>query len=399
MKKCDAIILASGAGKRFSNKVKKQFFEIDNNPVIAYTISAFEKSNVNNIILVTSSDEIETLKSIVKKYDFKKVITVVEGGEERYLSVYNGLAHTLDTDSDFVMVHDGVRPFVDVNKINELLDITTEDNAYILAKKSTDTLKKVATNEIKETINRDEIYNASTPQCFYLPTFLDCYKKIVRDEIVVTDDSSILEILGKKVSVLEDTHDNIKITTPFDAVIATSIIKTNKITLKSNNVEKSNDDLDLNDGEITIYTDGACSGNPGAGGYGVVMLKGDLKKELSQGYIKTTNNRMELLAVIVALETLKKESKVALYSDSKYVLDSITKGWLNSWQKKGWKKSDGKQVLNIDLWERLVPLLSKHDITYTWVKGHNNNFYNERCDELARNAANSPNLLEDVCYK
>lgn len=151
--------------------------------------------------------------------------------------------------------------------------------------------------------------------------------------------------------------------------------------------------------KIDIYTDGACSGNPGAGGYGIVMLYKGIRKELSQGYRVTTNNRMEMLAVIKALECLKEPCQVTLYSDSKYVVDSITKGWVYGWKKRGWIKSDKKKALNVDLWERLLPLLEKHQVEFIWVKGHAENVENERCDELARGAIASGDLLEDENYR
>lgn len=151
--------------------------------------------------------------------------------------------------------------------------------------------------------------------------------------------------------------------------------------------------------KLDIYTDGACSGNPGAGGYGVVMLYKGARKELSQGYKTTTNNRMEVLAVIKGLEALKEPCEVTLYSDSKYVVDSITKGWVYSWKKKNWIKSDKKKALNTDLWERLLVLLDKHKVEFVWVKGHAENVENERCDELARAAIASGNLIEDENYK
>lgn len=151
--------------------------------------------------------------------------------------------------------------------------------------------------------------------------------------------------------------------------------------------------------KIDIYTDGACSGNPGAGGYGIVMLYKGVRKELSQGYRVTTNNRMEMLAVIKALECLKEPCQVTLYSDSKYVVDSITKGWVYGWEKRGWIKSDKKKALNVDLWERLLPLLEKHQVEFVWVKGHAENVENERCDELARGAIASGDLLEDENYR
>ncbi|HVK38963.1 MAG TPA: ribonuclease HI [Candidatus Kapabacteria bacterium] len=146
---------------------------------------------------------------------------------------------------------------------------------------------------------------------------------------------------------------------------------------------------------VVIYTDGACSGNPGPGGYGVVLMHGDTRRELSQGYRRTTNNRMELLGVISALESLKRPCRVTLHSDSEYVVNAITKGWLRSWQARGWRKADKKPVLNVDLWQRLVPLLETHDIEFKWVRGHNNDLENERCDELAVAATQAGELLVD----
>ncbi len=137
---------------------------------------------------------------------------------------------------------------------------------------------------------------------------------------------------------------------------------------------------------VIIYTDGACSGNPGAGGYGTVLLYGTARKELSEGYQKTTNNRMELLAVIKGLEALKEPCQVTLYSDSKYVVDAIEKGWVKKWQANGWKRNQKEMALNVDLWERVLPLLEKHSVKLIWVKGHANNKENERCDFLARQA-------------
>ena len=147
--------------------------------------------------------------------------------------------------------------------------------------------------------------------------------------------------------------------------------------------------------KITIYTDGAAKGNPGRGGYGVVMMSGTHKKELSEGFRNTTNNRMELMSVIVALETIKKENaQVEIFSDSKYVVDSVEKGWVFGWQKKGFK---GKK--NIDLWQRFLKIYPKHQVKFNWVKGHAGNHYNERCDELAVQAAESSNLLVDDGYE
>ena len=134
---------------------------------------------------------------------------------------------------------------------------------------------------------------------------------------------------------------------------------------------------------VTIYTDGACSGNPGPGGWGAILSYNGREKELSGGERQTTNNRMELTAVISALEALREPCAVELYSDSKYVIDALSKGWAESWRKKNWIKSDKKPALNPDLWERLLDLTAVHTVRYHWVKGHADNEYNNRCDALA----------------
>ncbi len=139
--------------------------------------------------------------------------------------------------------------------------------------------------------------------------------------------------------------------------------------------------------EVTIYTDGSCLGNPGPGGIGIVLISDSKQKEISEGYRLTTNNRMELLAVIRALETLNTRSKVNLYTDSSYVVNALTKGWLRKWQQNNWQLSNKKPAKNIDLWKILLDLNDLHDVTYHWIKGHAGDRNNERCDELAREAA------------
>ena len=134
---------------------------------------------------------------------------------------------------------------------------------------------------------------------------------------------------------------------------------------------------------VTLYTDGACSGNPGPGGWGAILEFMGTEKELSGGEKSTTNNRMELTAVIEGLSALKEPCIVELYSDSKYVIDGLSKGWAVSWQKNGWKKSDKKPALNPDLWEKLLELTRIHSLRYHWVKGHADNPKNNRCDALA----------------
>lgn len=135
--------------------------------------------------------------------------------------------------------------------------------------------------------------------------------------------------------------------------------------------------------KVNIYSDGACSGNPGPGGYGVILEYNGKELEISGGETETTNNRMELMGVIKGLEALKESCDVVVITDSKYIVDAFNKGWIDSWRSKGWKKSDGKPVLNRELWKRLINSVSKHKVVFKHVKGHNGHVYNERCDKLA----------------
>ncbi|MGQ9805447.1 MAG: ribonuclease HI [Chlorobiales bacterium] len=149
---------------------------------------------------------------------------------------------------------------------------------------------------------------------------------------------------------------------------------------------------------VVIYTDGACEGNPGRGGYGAVMLWGEKRKEISGGYQRTTNNRMELLAAIEALAALKQPCSVKLFSDSSYVVNAMNKGWVENWRRKGWRNSRNQPTPNVDLWKRLVALCEQHDVEFVWVKGHSGVEENERCDALAVAAAQQPNLPVDSGY-
>lgn len=140
---------------------------------------------------------------------------------------------------------------------------------------------------------------------------------------------------------------------------------------------------------VQIYTDGACRGNPGVGGWGAILVYAGVEKELSGGEKETTNNRMELMAAIAAMEALKEPCEIVLTSDSKYLTDAINKGWLKSWKAKGWKKADRSPVLNVELWERIYSLLKIHSVRFVWVHGHAGHPYNERCDALATAFADS----------
>ncbi len=150
--------------------------------------------------------------------------------------------------------------------------------------------------------------------------------------------------------------------------------------------------------KVTIYTDGAAKGNPGPGGFGSVLISGRARKELSGGFLHTTNNRMEILAAAAALEALTKPCVVTLHSDSRYLIDSMTKGWLLAWKKNHWRKKDKQPVKNPDLWQRLDAAAEPHQITWKWVKGHAGHAENERCDELANAAAYAPDRPPDTGF-
>jgi len=149
---------------------------------------------------------------------------------------------------------------------------------------------------------------------------------------------------------------------------------------------------------VTIYTDGACIGNPGPGGYGVILLYKGHKRELSGGFRKTTNNRMEIMAAIAGLEALKEKCRVMLCSDSKYLVKAMSEGWAQKWRENGWRRNKKEQALNPDLWKKLLELCEYHKVEFRWVKGHAGNAENARCDELAMQAAQQLNLPVDKGY-
>lgn len=149
---------------------------------------------------------------------------------------------------------------------------------------------------------------------------------------------------------------------------------------------------------VIIHTDGGCLGNPGPGGYGAVLMYKGHRRELKGGFSLTTNNRMELMGAIAALEALKPRAQVTIHSDSQYVVNGIEKGWAATWRRKGWIKADKQRALNPDLWERLLILCALHDVRFIWVRGHNGDVENERCDVLAKEAASSKHLPPDPGY-
>ena len=150
---------------------------------------------------------------------------------------------------------------------------------------------------------------------------------------------------------------------------------------------------------MTIYTDGACLGNPGPGGYGVVLLYNDHRKEISGGFRLTTNNRMEIYAAIAGLSVLNCSCEVTLFTDSRYLADAMNKGWVRRWKANGWMRNNRDKALNVDLWERLLELCERHKVKFVWVKGHDGNPENERCDELSTSAARLSDLPADEGYE
>ena len=150
--------------------------------------------------------------------------------------------------------------------------------------------------------------------------------------------------------------------------------------------------------QVTLYTDGSCLGNPGPGGYAAIVIYGEHRKEISGGFLKTTNNRMELTAAIVGLQTLRQRCDVVLFSDSEYLVNAMSKGWAKRWKSTGWRRNHKERALNPDLWDRLLDLCDDHKVEFKWVRGHAGHPENERCDELAAQAANRSDLPLDESY-
>ena len=205
------------------------------------------------------------------------------------------------------------------------------------------------------------------------------YKSKIVAEVEALPESLLPELLNYVQTLTKTKPDSIK----------------PKLSLKSKSQAKSNS---FAKDTIIIYTDGACTGNPGKGGYGAVIIDGDRREELSAGYKLTTNNRMEMMGAIAALESLKSNSKVKLHSDSKYIVDAVVKGWAKKWQANGWRRNKKEMAKNPDLWQELLDLCKIHDVEFVWVKGHAGVAENERCDRLAVNAAHGSNLLVDEGY-
>ena len=212
-----AIIVCSGVGKRMGTNIPKQFLKVNNKPIICYTIDKFENcSQIDEIIIVTNKNYIDYFKNdIVHNYNYKKIVKVVEGGKERLNSVYNGI-NSIEDKNNIVLIHDGVRPFIEEKDIINIIENTKIYNACILGVKVKDTVKICKDGFIENTPNREDIFLAQTPQSFKYELLKEAYDYIINNNIFVTDDASVIESFGEKVKIVEGSYNNIKITTPED---------------------------------------------------------------------------------------------------------------------------------------------------------------------------------------
>ena len=397
---CTAIIVAAGRGKRMGTQRSKQFLPLGGKEILAHTMARFEETAaIRDILLVTSADAMEDVREMAQKYGWRKLSAVVEGGAERQDSVWNGLQR-LSADTEIVLIHDAVRPFVTEDILLRSIETAQEVGCCIAGVPAKDTIKVCdGDGMVAATPARESLWQIQTPQTFRKDLILRAYERAMREGFSGTDDASLAEHAGYAVKVILGDYRNIKITTPEDLRIAELFFQEGQVKQTEPPVKKSAEkSKNQQEKTVIIYTDGACSGNPGAGGYGVVLLYGAQRRELSEGYRRTTNNRMELLAVIKGLEALKAPCRVELYSDSKYVVDAIEKGWVSKWAQNGWMRNNKERASNVDLWERLLPLLAKHRVSFRWVKGHADNPENEHCDALARAAAQGDALKNDEMY-
>lgn len=375
--KVSVVIPASGEGKRLGGDVPKQFLDLGGEPVLKRTLSVFDGLDFIREIAVAVP---EGYSHKVEAYNIKKLRHIVSGKETRAASVYAALKK-LDAATDIVLIHDGIRPFVTAEIIEAVAASAAKHGAAIACAPVTDTIKQAnSAGQIKATLDRRCFWRAQTPQGFTYDLITRAYNQAEADGVLAdaTDDSALVERLNIPVYIVQGSDLNIKITTPADLLTAGAFI--------AEEVKRGFGDKASIGKKVTIYTDGACSGNPGPGGYGVVMLYGEHRRELSGGEAETTNNRMEMMGVIKGLESLKQPCEVDVYSDSRYVVDAIQKGWALRWRENNWKRNKKEAALNPDLWETLLSLLEKHSVTFHWVKGHAGNPENERCDELAREA-------------
>lgn len=222
-----ALIPAAGLGKRMNNKISKPFILISGKPLIVYTLEAFEKcSLIHKIYLVVNPEEKDLFaRNIISKYNFQKVQRLIEGGDTRQGSVYNGL-NSIDKDTDIVVIHDGARPLIKERLILESIEVAQEYGSAVLAIPSKDTLKKTQNDmRVEETLDRERIWRAQTPQTFQYNLVLSAYQKAIQEGVSATDDAAIVERYGHKVKLIMGSEENIKITTPFDILLAQYLLK------------------------------------------------------------------------------------------------------------------------------------------------------------------------------
>lgn len=385
-KNCKVILPAAGHGTRMGMDIDKQYIQLSGVPILVHTARHFEKNkHISEIFIGTDKKNISLVEDLIKKYELSKSKVIV-GGETRQATIYNALC-ALPEDTDIVLVHDGVRPFITQKNINDLIAVASDKKSAVLGVPAKDTIKKIAADFTVTTLDRSMLWVAHTPQVFDYHLLMEANKYALSQSISVTDDASLVEAYTEgEVYFVEGSSHNIKITTPDDLAYAEFLMGLPAFKPLPAPVSQASDSITAENKTVTIYTDGACSGNPGPGGYGAVLLYNGKRKEISKGFKATTNNRMELTAIIDALALLKNKATVELYSDSKYVVDAINLKWVYKWEANNWKRNKTEMAQNIDLWEALLPLLKKHDVTFKWVKGHANNVENERCDALARAA-------------
>lgn len=220
-----ALIVAAGKGKRFGAGFNKQYFKINNKEIIARTLDVFEEADlIDSIVVVVSEDEVDYFReNIVERYGYKKVLKIVAGGQERQHSVYNGLLHCKD--ADIVVIHDGARPFIKEEHILESIKKAEQFGASAVAVKVKDTIKIAKDEYFESTPDRNTLYAVQTPQTFRYNLILSAHKYAIEKNILSTDDTSLVELMGEKVRIVEGSYDNIKITTPEDAVFAEFILK------------------------------------------------------------------------------------------------------------------------------------------------------------------------------
>jgi ribonuclease HI len=348
------IIPAGGTGSRIGG-TPKQFRQLDGTPILRRVLDIFARQ-CTTIIVAVPAEYIQTVHS------WNTPATVIQGGETRAHSVYACLQalQIQDNSDEIILIHDAARPHVSQDTITAVAAATRNHGAAIAAIKITDTVKQTDENGIiTRTIPRDSLWRAATPQGFTAANLHRMYS--TGGWQTATDDAQLAERLHIPVKIIPCEAANIKITTAEDLPPPAA-----------------------DSTQLQIFTDGACSGNPGAGGWGAILIKGTHRREIYGGEPETTNNRMELMAAIQALKALKRPSTVTLTSDSRYMVDAITKGWARKWQANSWMRNKKEAALNPDLWEELLALTKIHDVTFKWIRGHDGHPENERADQLAR---------------